>query len=85
MDNKITKHLEANGLDLEFARERVQDFDWQIKQIFEAGAEYRDSATAGLLVEAVAILWADLCLVGLHEVTDPYSLYTLAIQEEEVA
>lgn len=85
MENKITKHLEANGLDLEFARERVLDFDWQIKAIFEAGEEYRESATAGALVEAVAQLWADLCLVGLHETTDPYSLYSLAIQEEEVA
>lgn len=85
MENKITKHLEQNELDLDFARSVVQNFDLQIGDILEAGAEYRDSATAGLLVEAVAILWADLCLVGLHEVTDPYSLYTLAIEEDEVA
>jgi hypothetical protein len=36
-------------------------------------------------VETIATFWADLCLVGLHEATDPYSLYSIAIQEEEVA
>lgn len=85
MENQITKHLELNGLDLDFARSVVQNFDLQIEGILEAGAEYRDSATAGALVEAIATFWADLCLVGLHEVTDPYSLYSLAIEEEEVA
>jgi len=85
MENKITKHLELNGLDLMTARVQVQDFDWQVKEILDAGAEYRDSATAGALVETIATFWADLCLVGLHEATDPYSLYSLAIQEDEVA
>ena len=85
MENRITKHLIENGIDLDLARERVQDFDWQVKYVLDSGREYADNATAGALVEAVAQLWADLCLVGLHEVTDPYSLYSLAIQEEEVA
>lgn len=82
MENKITKHLEANGLDLDLARGQVQDFDWQIKYILDSGKDYADNATAGALVESIATFWADLCLVGLHEVTDPYSLYSLAIEEE---
>lgn len=82
MENKITKHLEANGLDLELARERVQEFDWQIGDILFAGKEYREDGVAGALVENIATFWADLCLVGLHEVTDPYSLYSLAVEEE---
>ena len=85
MENRITKHLEENGLDLELARTEVQDFDWQVKYILDSGSEYAENATAGALVESIATFWADLCLVGLHEVTDPYSLYSLAIQEEEVA
>jgi hypothetical protein len=85
MSNKITKHLEENGLDLDLARREVQEFDNQIAYILDAGKDYADNAIAGALVESIAIFWADLCLAGLHEVTDPYSLYSLAIEEEEVA
>lgn len=83
-NNAIVKHLEENGLTYEEVWRAVQDFDDQIKFIMDAGAEYSQNATAGALVESIAILWADLCLAGLHEHTDPYSLYSLAIQEEEV-
>lgn len=82
MENKITKHLVENGIDLDLARERVQDFDLQVKYILDSGSEYVENATAGALVESIAQFWADLCLVGLHEVTDPYSLYSLAIDGE---
>jgi len=85
MSNKITKYLEENGLDLDLARREVQEFDNQITYILDAGKEYAENASAGALVEAIAIFWADLCLADLHEVADPYSLYSLAIKEEEVA
>jgi hypothetical protein len=85
MENRITKHLEQNGLDLEFARLHVYNFDMLISDILVAGADYAETAVAGELVATIAEFWADLCLRGLHEVTDPYSLYSLAIQEEEVA
>lgn len=75
--NKIVSHLVENGMtDLQ-----AQRYEWLIKAVFEAGVDYLEDGVAGSLVEAVAQLWADLCLDGLHECTDPYSLYSLAIQE----
>lgn len=78
MQNQITAHLIGNGM----SAEQIENYTSQIEECLVAGAEYRDTATAGLLVEAIAILYADLLLDGFHETTDPYSIYTLAIEEE---